>query len=75
MKPRGVPGAVIRDAIATLLAKEAEPVPVWELVTAVYHVTDDDRVGYANVMLALRAMEAQGLVCRPSRGFWQAVSS
>ncbi len=75
MKPRGVPGAIIRDALVQLLAGQAEPTSVRELVTAVYHRTGDDRIGYGNVTSALRDLAADGQVVRVDRGYWQAVSS
>lgn len=73
MKSRGVPGAVIRDAIVQLLDGQVEPTSVRELVTAVYHRTGDDRVGYGNVAQGLRDLAAEGRVARLGNGYWQAV--
>ena len=72
---RGVSGVVIRDALTQLLAKQPEPASVRELVTAVYHVTGDDRVSYGNVTQGLRDLLAAGAVERVGRGHWQAVRS
>ncbi len=70
---RGVPGTVIRDALTQLLARQPEPASVRDLVTAVYHLTGDDRVSYGNVTQGLKDLRAQGLVERVDRGYWQAV--
>ena len=72
---RGVPGAVIRDALTQLLAKQTEPASVRDLTTAVYHLTGDGRVSYGNVTQGLKDLRAQGLVERVDRGYWQAVQS
>lgn len=72
---RGVSGVVIRDALMELLAKQTEPASVRELVTAVYHVTGDDRVSYGNVTVGLRALAKAGRVRRTGAGMWEAVSS
>ena len=71
---RGVPGTVIRDALTQLLARQPEPASVRDLVTAVYHLTGDDRVSYGNVTQGLKDLLAQGIVERVDRGYWQAVT-
>lgn len=68
-------GPAIRAALTELLTKSPGPVPVRELVTAVYHVTDDDRVSYGNVSEGLRRLAADGVVRRVDRGLWEAVQS
>lgn len=72
---RRVSGADIRAALTDLLGKSAEPVPVRELVTAVYHVIGNDRVGYGNVTQALRRLAKEGAAQKTSAGMWEAVQS
>lgn len=70
-----VSGAAIRAALTELLAKQTEPAAVRELVTAVYHVIGDDRVGYGNVTQSLRRLAKDGVVRKTDAGMWESVPS
>lgn len=65
-----VPRALIRDALAKLLADQPGPVTVRDLATAVYHFLDNDRVSYSAVALELRRMAADGLARKTDAGLW-----
>ncbi len=66
----GVSRALVREALAKLLADQKEPVSARDLGTAVYHVLGNDRVSYSSVALALRQMQADGVARRTSDGLW-----
>lgn len=69
---RSVSRALIRDALAKLLADQTAPVSSQDLATAVYHYLNDDRVSSTAVRLELGRMASDGLARKTDAGLWVA---
>lgn len=72
MRRTRVRSAVVRAALLELLRKSSEPATTRDLVTAVYHFTGNDHVGYDHVRQGLRVLASENAVVESADG-WRAV--